>query len=206
MSEFEVKNHIEMKPFIHDYCKRTTLNEVLSVLKSLKENNSVGPDGIPSEVLKVSSSVIGPYLVRLVNESLGQGIFPNCLKTATVKPLFKSDDHQNLNNYKPTSVLPVSSKVFERVVHLNKVATMQRKLLRLIIFKRTGSVETEMINAQILSVPHLYVYEIMNFVFRSIRQEMPTQHMNNLFQREQSNRSSRSENNSKILTPIVCNN
>ena len=77
-----------MTPF-SCYCKRTTLNEVLSILKSLKENKSVGPDGIPSEVLKISSSVIGPYLVQLVNESLGHGIFPNCLKTATVKPLFK---------------------------------------------------------------------------------------------------------------------
>ena len=91
-------NHIEMTPF-SCYCKRTTLNEVLSILKSLKENKSVGPDGIPSEVLKISSSVIGRYLVQLVKESLGQGIFPNCLKTATVKPLFKPDDHQNLNHF-----------------------------------------------------------------------------------------------------------
>ena len=90
--------------------------------------------------------------------------------------------------------------------HLNKVATMQRKLLRLIFFKRTGSVETEMINAQILSVPQLYVYETMKFAFRSIRQEMPTEHMNNLFQRKQSNRSCRSENNSRFVTPFVCNN
>ena len=45
-------------------------------------------------------------------------------------------------------------------VHLNKVATMQRKLLRLMFFKRTGSVETEMKNAQILSVPQLYVYDM----------------------------------------------
>ena len=105
-----------MTPF-SCYCKRTTLNEVLSILNSLKENKSVGTYGIPSEVLKISSSVIGPYLVQLVNESLGQGIFPNCLKTATVKPLFKSDDHQNLNNYRPISVVSVISKVFERVVH-----------------------------------------------------------------------------------------
>ena len=65
------------------------------MLKSLKENLSVRPDGIPSEVLKISSSISGPHLVRLFNESLGHGIFPNCLKTATVKPLFKADDHQN---------------------------------------------------------------------------------------------------------------
>ena len=77
-----------MTPF-SCYFKRTTLNEVLSILKSLKENKSVGPDGIPSEVLKIGSSVSGTYLVPLVNESLGQEIFPNCLKTATVKPLFK---------------------------------------------------------------------------------------------------------------------
>ena len=42
-----------------------------------------------------------------------------------------------------------------------------------------------MINAQILSVPQLYVYEIMKFAFRSIRKEMPTEYKNNLFQRKQ---------------------
>ena len=68
-------------------------------------------------------------LVRLVNESLGQGIFPNCLKTATVKPLYKSDDHQNLNNYRRISVLPVISKVFERVVHNRIYAFLEKFIL-----------------------------------------------------------------------------
>ena len=71
-------NHIEMTPF-SCYCKRTTLNEVLSILKILKENKSVGPDGIPSEVLKISSSVIGPYLVQLISWTRNfPELFENC--------------------------------------------------------------------------------------------------------------------------------
>ena len=85
--------------------------------------------------------------------------------------------------------------------HLNRIATMQRKLFRLIFIKRrTESIETEMINARILSVPQLYVYGIMKIAFRSIRQKrcLPS----NLFQKKQSNRSCRSENNSKLFTTL----
>ena len=115
-----------MTPF-SCYCKRTTWNEVLSILKSLNENKSVGPDSLPFEMLKISSSVIGPFLVRLVNESFEQAIFPNCLKTASFKPFFKSDCHENLNNYRPISALPVISKVFERVVHNRICAFLEMK-------------------------------------------------------------------------------
>jgi hypothetical protein len=48
---------------------------------------------------------------------IGKGEFPITLKTATVIPIFKKGDKTNLNNYRPISLLPVISKIFEKVIN-----------------------------------------------------------------------------------------
>jgi len=48
---------------------------------------------------------------------LGTGIFPDCLKIAIVKPLYKKGDKTNITNYRPVSLLTVSSKVLKKAVH-----------------------------------------------------------------------------------------
>lgn len=52
----------------------------------------------------------------MVNQSLNTGIFPDLLKIAKVIPLHKKDDDTIFDNYRPISILPALSKVFERVM------------------------------------------------------------------------------------------
>ena len=52
-----------------------------------------------------------------MNKSISDGIVPDLWKVARVTPLYKSDDKLQVENYRPISVLPVLSKVVERVVH-----------------------------------------------------------------------------------------
>ena len=51
------------------------------------------------------------------NRSIGQGIFPDDWKCARVAPLFKAGDGNDVNNYRPISVISVVAKVFERIVY-----------------------------------------------------------------------------------------
>ena len=53
----------------------------------------------------------------MINLSLSQGIFPNKLKVAKVVPIFKSGEQSSFTNYRPISVLPVLSKIYEKVVY-----------------------------------------------------------------------------------------
>ena len=59
-------------------------------------------------------------LFHVFKVSIEQGIFPDSLKIAKVTPIFKSGDKDNVSNYRPISILPVFSKVLERIMY-NKV-------------------------------------------------------------------------------------
>ena len=56
-------------------------------------------------------------IYHICNISLKAGIFPNNMKIAKVIPLFKSDAEEKLKNYRPISILPVFSKILERVIY-----------------------------------------------------------------------------------------
>ena len=73
------------------YLKPVTTAEIHKIIMALKSHRSMGPDGIPSEVLKHCSTVLSKQLANLIKESFSQGCFPNCLKLANVVPVYKSD-------------------------------------------------------------------------------------------------------------------
>ena len=68
-------------------------------------------------MLKSAAPIIASFIARLINYSFSKSVFPQRWKTAKVFPLFKGGDLENVNNYRPISVLPVLSKVIERHVH-----------------------------------------------------------------------------------------
>ena len=68
-----------------------------------------------------------PILTKLIDKSLSSGIFPKSLKIANVIPLFKSGPPTLLENYKPISLLPLLSKVFEKVAHGQLVSYLRDK-------------------------------------------------------------------------------
>ena len=92
--------------------------DVLRCLRSLKvKNKAAGLDNIPARLLKDAEMELAPSITYLVNKSISDGIVPDLWKVARVTPLHKSDDKLQVENYRPISVLPVLSKVVERVVH-----------------------------------------------------------------------------------------
>ena len=57
-------------------------------------------------------------LTLIINQSLETGIFPDAFKTSKVTPIYKNGEKTKLNNYRPISILPTISKVFEWVIHI----------------------------------------------------------------------------------------
>ena len=91
-------------------------NEIENIIRSLKKK-SPGWDGINALIVKESYSIFSDAFTEIINKSLYEGIFPDELKIAKVTPLYKSEDEMLFSNYRPVSVLPVFSKVFERILY-----------------------------------------------------------------------------------------
>ena len=85
------------------------------VIKDLKSNKSVGGD-IPTNILKECNFTFS-VLADCINTSFENGAFPDCLKEANVTPIFKKDDPLDKENYRPVSILPLLSKVFEKLIY-----------------------------------------------------------------------------------------
>ena len=88
-------------------------NATVRMIKSMKMSQSKRHDGISSELIKLINSGIPSSITVIINQSLTSGIFSDKLKIAKVTHIFKK---QLICNYRPISVLPVISKVFETVL------------------------------------------------------------------------------------------
>ena len=91
-------------------------NKVKSIIKCFKDSSS-GWDAVSAKVVKATHSSFITPLTNIMNLSLRYGIFPAELKIARVIPLFKSDDSGSFSNYRPVSVLPLFSKILERLMY-----------------------------------------------------------------------------------------
>ena len=94
-----------------------TTQETLNALNKLVINKSCGPDLLPSKILKLVAIIIAEPLTKLFNKSLRSGTYPTTWKEANIQPIFKNKGSpSDPTNYRPISLLPCLSKVFERIV------------------------------------------------------------------------------------------
>ena len=94
-----------------------TKDYTIKAIDNLENKNSSGHDGISYTLLKTIKNDISQSLTIIINQMLTTGIFPFAFKLSKVIPLFKKGDSSLLFNYRPISLLPTISKVFERVIH-----------------------------------------------------------------------------------------
>ena len=91
-------------------------NEILSLIRNLNPNKAMGPDGISSHMLILCDASLVLPLKLIYRNILDTSIFPDQWKLANVTPIHKKDDKQLVKNYRPISLLPICSKLFEKLV------------------------------------------------------------------------------------------
>ena len=78
-----------------------------------KSKKTSGP--IPTKILQSSIETV-PYISQMIDYTIDNNTFPDGLKLADVKPIHKKGDATNMGNFRPVSLLPTLSKVFERII------------------------------------------------------------------------------------------
>ena len=91
--------------------------EVENMLRSLGISKSAGEDKISGQFLGDAAEVISSPLTYIMNLSLKSATVPDDFKLARVLPIYKKGNRNYEGNYRPVSILPVASKVLEKIVY-----------------------------------------------------------------------------------------
>lgn len=119
-------------------------SEVASIITNLRSSCAVGWDGISSKLLKACAPALVPAITHICNLAIVTGVFPKSFKTALVHPIYKNGPTNEVNNYRPISILTSMSKVLEKII--NKQLTKFLDKFRVISnnqFGFTSGVSTE---------------------------------------------------------------
>ena len=82
----------------------------------MNAKKSTGHDGLSPTILKLSAAALAAPLTTLFNYCIRTSKYPDDWKMSNVTPIHKKDEATNKNNYRPVSVLPAASKLFEKVM------------------------------------------------------------------------------------------
>ena len=110
------KHFLEKKVSDFIYLEPPTTNKILNQITFLK-NKAVGHDSIQSFFIKEARFVIAPYLNLLFNFVFTEGISPSNCKVARVVPVNKTGAKDDMNNYRPISILTCFSKIIEKILY-----------------------------------------------------------------------------------------
>ena len=94
----------------------TSPMEVEEACRGLDTTKAAGWDGVSPRVVKAAAGELAGPLARLYNCCMREGYYPECFKIARVIPVFKGEDPTQFSNYRPVSVLPTLSQIFERIL------------------------------------------------------------------------------------------
>ncbi len=106
---------------------------VMKIIDNMKSKTSCGFDGISMKIVKSIKNVLVETLTIIINQMLHTGIFLDLLKIAKVTPIFKKDDETIFSNYRPISLLPVISKLFEKVIFSPTYEFFQKDKLSMVV-------------------------------------------------------------------------
>ena len=125
MSKLPVKQFIERNNNTF-FLFPATVEELTNIIKALKNKHSAGFDEVSDHLLKNCYTHILEPLCYIINLSLSTGKFPEQLKLAIVKPLFKKGSKENIENYRPVSILSVFSKILEKIMYTRLIGFVKK--------------------------------------------------------------------------------
>ena len=112
-------------------------SDVLKAILSLNKSKSVSGT-IPTRILKIAANICAPFLTSCFNKCIESGTFPDRLKLADIVPCYKKGSLNDKVNYRPISLLPVVSKIFERLIVNQLNAHFEPRFSKLLCGFRKG--------------------------------------------------------------------
>ena len=129
---------------------RIEVNGVEKLLSQLNVNKAMGPDLIPTRILKDYANIIAPVITKILEQSIESGISPKDWLKANVTAIFKKKGNKiNASNYRPISLTCITCKILEHIIfssimkHYDKFQILNKSQHG---FRKFHSCETQLIN------------------------------------------------------------
>ena len=119
------ERNIKVKISENFFVSAVTIDEICKIICNFKDS-AAGWDDLRPRIIKLIQSYIKRPLAHICNHSFIRGIFPSELKIANVVPIFKSGADMLFSNYRPVFVLPVLSKILERLMYNRLILYINR--------------------------------------------------------------------------------
>jgi len=135
----DVVYHSDCSNILHEFCERKipgqepfvipyiSIPELAKHISKMDNKRSSGPDGINNHLLNLSLPYIINSRTYIFNLCIEKNHQPSGFKKAKVIPLSQARDKTNLTDYRPISLLPIMSKLFEKHVRLQLNDYLERK-------------------------------------------------------------------------------
>ena len=91
---------------------------MLKAIENLDISKSFPKDNIPTKIIMKNKDIFSKVLTNDIRICIENCIFPVNLKNADISPLFKKLDRLSKNNYRPVSILPTLSKLYEKILYI----------------------------------------------------------------------------------------
>lgn len=137
--------------------------DIQKIIKSLKSTNSVGYDGISTRIIKYVSELISGHLSYIINLCISSGVYPDALKVSVIKPLFKKNSKEHMANYRPISLIPIISKIFEKYIYKELYRYIEKN--HILCDEQKGFRENRTIN--------MAIYEFLHRVMMNMDKRIP---------------------------------
>ena len=118
--------------------KAASVGQINKIIKGLNPKKATGPDKIPVKIVKLATSVIDSHLTNIINNDLSNNAFSDSAKLASVRPIYKKDDRNEIKNYRPVSILNCFSKIYETFLNKELLPFVNRFISELMSAYRSG--------------------------------------------------------------------
>ena len=91
-------------------------SDVIKIIRTLDINKAHGHDNISVRMIKLCTKSVARPLTLIFQNSMAAGTFATQWKRVNIVPIHKKNDKQIVSNYQPVSLLPICSKIFEKII------------------------------------------------------------------------------------------
>ena len=110
----------------HFQFKNETIPDIEKLIDNIRNDVAIGEDMIGAKLIKDMKKTISTILSKIINKGYETNTFPDSMKKAAIKPIHKKGNIDEISNYRPISILPTLSKIFEKAAANQIVSYLEK--------------------------------------------------------------------------------